>query len=62
LVEVNQWFAKKENVRVLKVHYHRLLREPKVVAGEVAAFLEVPMDVDAMAAQVDGSLYRNRMK
>jgi hypothetical protein len=62
LVEVNQWFAKKENVQVLKVHYHRLLREPKVVAAEVAAFLEVPMDVSAMAAQVDGSLYRNRMK
>jgi Sulfotransferase domain len=62
LIEVNQWFTKKENVQVLKVHYHRLLREPKVVAEEVAAFLEVPMDVDAMAAQVDGSLYRNRMK
>jgi sulfotransferase family protein len=62
LVEVNQWFARRENVQVLKVHYHRLLREPKVVAAEVAAFLEVPLDVDAMAAQVDGSLYRNRMK
>jgi len=46
----------------LRVHYHRVLREPKAVAGEVAAFLDVPLDIEAMVGQVDGSLYRNRMK
>jgi hypothetical protein len=32
------------------------------VAEEVAVFLQVPLDIDAMVKQVDGSLYRNRMK
>jgi hypothetical protein len=44
------------------VHYHRVLREPKAVAKEVAAFLQFPLDIDAMVRQVDGTLYRNRMK
>ncbi|HKM46831.1 MAG TPA: hypothetical protein VJX69_04560 [Terriglobales bacterium] len=62
LIEVNKWLAGKANVRVSRVHYHRVLREPRVVAEEVAAFLQVPLDIEAMVRQVDGSLYRNRMK
>jgi hypothetical protein len=62
LIEVNRWFADKPNAKVLRVHYHRVLREPKPVAEEIAAFLNVPLDLDAMVRQVDGSLYRNRMK
>jgi Sulfotransferase domain len=62
LIEVNKWLAGKPNVQVTRVHYHRVLREPKPVAEEVAAFLKVPLDIEAMTRQVDGSLYRNRMK
>jgi hypothetical protein len=62
LIEVNKWLADQANVRTLRVHYHRVLREPKAAAEEVAAFLEVPLDIEAMVRQVDGSLYRNRMK
>jgi hypothetical protein len=62
LIEVNKWLAGQANVQVLRVHYHRVLREPKAVAEEVAAFLQVPLDIGAMVGQVDGSLYRNRMK
>lgn len=62
LIEVNQWLAGKANMRVARVHYHRVLREPKAVAEEVAAFLQVPLDIAAMVRQVDGNLYRNRMK
>jgi len=40
----------------------RVLREPKAVAGEIATFLGIPLDIEAMVRQVDGSLYRNRMK
>jgi hypothetical protein len=39
-----------------------VLREPKAVAEEVAAFLQIPLDIAAMFRQVDESLYRNRMK
>jgi hypothetical protein len=54
--------ARQSNMQVLPVHYHRLLREPKPVAEEVAKFLRTALDLEAMAQQVDGSLYRNRMK
>lgn len=62
LIEVNQWLAGNANIQVTRVHYHRVLREPKAVAEEVAAFLQLPLDIDAMVRQVDGTLYRNRMK
>jgi hypothetical protein len=62
LVEVSKQLTGHANMQVLRVHYHRLLRDPKAVAEEVAAFLKAPLDVDNMVRQVDGSLYRNRMK
>ena len=62
LIEVNNWLAGKANVQVCRVHYHRVLRDPKAVAAEMAAFLQVPLDIEGMVRQVDGSLYRNRMK
>jgi hypothetical protein len=62
LIEVNKWLADKPNVQVMRVHYHRVLREVKAVAEEVAKFLGASLDITAMARQVDNSLYRNRMK
>jgi len=62
LIDVDRWLASKGNIRILRVHYHRVLREPQKVAEEVAAFVGAPLDVKAMVEQVDGSLYRNRMK
>ncbi len=62
LIEVNKWLAGKANMQVLRVHYHRVLREPQAVAEEIAAFLQVPLNIEAMVGQVDTNLYRNRMK
>jgi hypothetical protein len=62
LIEVNQWLATKPDVQVTRVHYHRVLREVNAVAEEVAKFLGAPLDIAAMAQQVDNNLYRNRMK
>ena len=62
VIEVNKWLAGKANIKVLRVHYHRALRDPQGIAEEVAAFLGVPLDFAAMVRQVDGNLYRNRMK
>jgi hypothetical protein len=47
---------------VLRVHYHKILREPQATAEAVADFLKVPLNIEAMTQQVDGNLYRNRMK
>lgn len=62
LIEVNNWLAGKSNLQILRLHYHRILREPQAVAEEVAAFLGLALNIKAMVAQVDASLYRNRMK
>jgi hypothetical protein len=62
LLEVNKWLSGRTNVKVLRVHYHRVLREPEAVAREVWEFLNLPLDTEAMTAQVDANLYRNRMK
>ena len=62
LIEVDKWLAAKANTKVLRVQYHRVLQEPLAVAEEVAAFLGVALDINAMVAQVDKSLYRNRMR
>src|SRR5712691_11759143 len=62
LIAVNQWLASRSYVAVLRVSYHRALREPKVTAEAVAEFLKVPLNVDAMAHEVDQNLYRNRIK
>jgi hypothetical protein len=62
LMDVNRWANRKPNVEMLRVHYHRALREPKVTAESVADFLKTPLNIEAMTNEVDQSLYRNRMK
>src|SRR5450755_3567786 len=59
LIGVNQWLVGKANTQVSRVHFHRVLREPRAVAEKVAAFLQVPLNIEAMVQQVDRSLYRN---
>lgn len=60
LREVDGWFSGKEYVRVLRVAYHDVLHEPKQISRKLAGFLEIPLNEERMAEQVDSSLYRNR--
>jgi hypothetical protein len=62
LSDVYAWLNGKTHVRVNRVQYHAVLREPKPTAETVAEFLDVALDVEAMAKQVDGTLYRQRRK
>jgi len=62
LVEVSKWLARNPHVHVLVRHYHCVLCEPKVNAKEIAEFLKLPLDINAMMQQVDATLYRNRVK
>src|SRR6476661_103078 len=62
LSECYAWLNGKPYVKVNRVQYHGVLREPKETAENVVKFLEVPLDVEAMAKQVDGTLYRQRRK
>jgi len=60
LREVYAWMEGKPHVKALRVAYHDVLGDAKGVGGRVADFLGIELDVAAMAAQVDGALYRNR--
>jgi hypothetical protein len=62
LIEVSKWLTGKPNVQVLDRHYHRVLREPDANAKEIAEFLRLPLDINAMMQQVDATLYRKRVR
>jgi hypothetical protein len=46
--------------RVRELDHRSLLGHPANAAAEIAKFLSLPMDMKAMAACVDPSLYRQR--
>jgi hypothetical protein len=60
LREVDSWLDRRPSATVCRMSYHRVLSEPRVVADELAQFLQIPLDVEVMARQVDPALYRNR--
>jgi hypothetical protein len=60
LDEVNAWLDGKPYVRALRIPYHDVLQDAKGTAKKLSDFLELPLDLEAMLRQVDGSLYRNR--
>ena len=62
LYEINTWLNSKPNLKVMRVHYHRVLNEPKAIAEKLTQFLELPLDLEAMVRQVDETLYRQRGK
>jgi hypothetical protein len=62
LREVYDWLDGKLYIRTLRVQYHDVLSQPAEIAQQLAEFLETPLQVEAMAKQVDASLYRNRAK
>lgn len=60
LREVYAWLDGKAYVKAMRIAYHDVLSKPKEIGQQIADFLGVPLKVDAMAQQVDASLYRNR--
>jgi len=60
LKEVYAWLDSKSNVRVVRVAYHEVLNQPIDVSRKLSEFLGIPLNVEAMARQVDSTLYRNR--
>jgi hypothetical protein len=60
LREVDAWLDGKTHVKVLRVPYHDVLSKPKEIGKQIAEFLQINLELDAMAQQVDASLYRNR--
>jgi len=60
LKAVKYWIARKPNMRVKFVKYSEMVNEPNELCLELAEFLEKTMNVGAMSAVPNQSLYRNR--
>ncbi|HET8798720.1 MAG TPA: sulfotransferase [Thermoanaerobaculia bacterium] len=57
---LDQWLARRTDLRVLDVHYADVIDDPHAQAVRIAAFLRRNLDVCAMARAVDATLYRQR--
>jgi hypothetical protein len=60
LRELRTWLEEREDMPICRVGYRKLVNEPVDHAKAVRDFLELNLDVEAMAGQVDRSLYRNK--
>jgi len=60
LREVYAWIDARPYVKAMRLPYHDVLSQPKEISQRIAEFLEIPLNVEAMTRQIDGSLYRNR--
>jgi hypothetical protein len=57
---VKYWVARKPNMRVLYVKYGDIMNSSATAVESIAAFLELPLNIEAMQAVPNQSLYRNR--
>jgi hypothetical protein len=60
IAETEDWLRARAGTAVLYVSYNRLLSEPRRQMERVSRFLGGDLDLDAMAAVVEPSLYRQR--
>jgi hypothetical protein len=60
LERLHAWLRGQPHFRVLAVHYHSLVEEPRPQALRVRDFLDGRPDVEGMVRSVDPLLYRNR--
>lgn len=57
---VKHWITRKSNMRVIFVNYNEMVKNPAALCASLTEFLDVQLDVHAMQAVPDQSLYRNR--
>ena len=60
LREVYAWLDSKTYVKTLRMPYRKVLSQPKEIGTQVAEFLQIDLNVNAMNGCVDASLDRNR--
>jgi hypothetical protein len=58
--QIVSWLEEREDIPVCRMGYRKLLNDPFGCAQSVRDFLQLDLDVNAMAREVDCSLYRNR--
>ena len=60
LNQINFWLGKQPHIRTYRLDYQAVIEQPLKAATMIQQFLPVLLDPDAMARQVDASLYRQR--
>jgi hypothetical protein len=60
LRDVNAWLSNREDISVYRLGYKQVLDDPAGSSEAIRDFLALELNVEAMARQVDPSLYRNR--
>ena len=58
--QVTAWLSTRSQSPVCWVDYHKLLDDARGEAIGIQQFLQVPLDVEAMAGQIEPTLYRQR--
>ena len=61
LAQVEAWLKQQPVFSVLSLEYQHVVKDSLEVAKKINAFLQVNLDVEAMAAAVDPTLYRQRL-
>ena len=57
---VDAWLSGRPDIAVRRQNYGGIIDSPRIVSQEIQEFLEIDLDTDAMVAEVDPLLYRNR--
>jgi hypothetical protein len=60
LAEVKSLLSRATHLRTCFASYNQILRQPRLVFGEIADFLDSRVDVDSMVGMIDPELYRER--
>ena len=60
LAQFESWVADQKNLEMISINYNDVQQEPSNQMQRLSQFLDRSLDVEAMAAVVDPSLYRNR--
>lgn len=61
LEKLDVWLAGQSHMRVMPCPHREMVSDPLRLSAEIAAFLEIPLDTNRMAAIVDPALYRQRV-
>jgi hypothetical protein len=61
LARVSEWLAEQQNMKVIYVHYNKILEDPLPAIAQLGQFLHPhSLNPDAMLSIVESSLYRQR--
>ena len=59
--KAERWLKGQENFIMLRLDYRAIIEDPHHGVAEVGRFLDLDLDLDAMAGVIDSGLYRQRV-